>query len=101
VVERLLSANEAAERLGITKTSLYAWLAQSDAGNLVIRGVPFTIDYLQGGAKGQGRIKIESREVQRIREAMRVRPRPDRPRRPPRRRQTFPGITVKLGRPDQ
>lgn len=99
-MERLLSANEAAERLGITKTSLYAWLAQSDAGNLVIRGVPFTIDYFQGGAKGQGRIKIESREVQRIREAMRVRPRPNHPRRPPRRMQTFPGITARLGRPD-
>ncbi len=55
----------------------------------------------QGGAKGQGRIKIETGEVERLKDLMRVRPCPVRQRRPPTQRQYFPGITVKLGLPDQ
>ncbi len=85
--------------LGISTASLYDWLAQSDAGTLVIRGEPVTIDYFQGGAKGQGRIRIEAQEVQRLKEAMRVRPRPVRHRRLPTRTHHYPGITVELGDP--
>jgi hypothetical protein len=66
----------------------------------MIRGRPVTVDYFQGGRKGQGRIKIEPKEVERIKELMRVRPRPVRQRRPPKRRKDFPGITVELGDPD-
>ena len=79
---------------------MYQWLADSDAGTLVIRGQPVTIDYFQGGRNGQGRIKIEACEVERIKELMRVRPRPARQRRPPTRRHHYPGITVELGYPD-
>jgi hypothetical protein len=81
--------------------SLYDWLAQSDAGTFVLRGQSVTIDYLQGGAKGQGRIKIEANEVERLKELVRVRPQPARRRRPPIRRTRFPGITVELGLPDR
>ena len=96
----LLTSEEAARRLGISRTTLYDWLAQSDAGSLMIRGQPVTIDYFQGGRRGQGRINLEAREVQRLVELMRVRPRPDRSRRPPTRRQHYPGITVELGDAD-
>ena len=96
----LLSTNEAAQRLGVSRATMYQWLADSDAGALVIRGYPVTVDYYQGGRKGQGRIKIEAREVERLKEAMRVRPRPARQRRPPRIRRHYPGITVELGDPD-
>jgi transposase-like protein len=97
--ESLLGAGEAARRLGISRTSLYDWLSQSNAEMLVIRGRAVTINYFQGGPKGQGRIKIEAGEVERLKEIMRVRPSPARPRRPPIRQQAFPGITVPLGRP--
>ncbi len=99
MTDELLSTKEAARRLGIAPTSLYDWLARSDAGTLVICGEPLTIDYFQGGAKGQGRIRIEAQEVQRLKEAMRVRPRPVQQRRPPTRRHHYPGITVELGDP--
>jgi len=95
----LLTTQNAAQRLGISRAGLYDWLAQSDAGTLVIRGQPVTIEYFQGGPRGQGRIKIEAREVERLKELMRVRPRPVRQRRPPTRRQHYPGITVELGDP--
>jgi hypothetical protein len=97
--EELLTSREAARRLGLSTASLYGWLAKSNAGTLVIRGEPMTIDYFQGGPKGQGRIMIEAQEVERLRDAMRVRPRPITARRPRAAPQTFPGITVKLGRP--
>lgn len=97
--EELLTAQEAARRLGIAVASLYDWLGQSDRGLLVIRGQPVTIDYLQGGAQGQGRIRIEAGEAERLKGLMRVRPQPLLPRRPPIRQSTFPGITVPLGRP--
>jgi hypothetical protein len=95
----LLTTREAARRLGLSTASLYDWLAQSNAGNLLIRGQPVTIDYLQGGAKGQGRIRIEAKEIERLKDLMRVRPRPPAARRMPTPSNHFPGITVKLGRP--
>ncbi len=95
----LLSPREAADRLGVTPATLYDWLGRSDRGLLVIRGIAVTIDYLQGGAPGQGRIRVERREVERLRETLRVRPSPTPPRRPPVPRDRFPGITVPLGRP--
>jgi excisionase family DNA binding protein len=97
--DELLTAAEAARRLGITATTLYDWLGRSRIGELEIRGRRVTIDYLQGGARGQGRIRIEAAEVARIRELMRVVPQVPVPRRPPVRAMSFPGITVPLGRP--
>lgn len=97
--DELLSAEESARRLGISKTSLYAWLGLSDIGELVIRGQPVTIQYFQGGPKGQGRIRIEAQEIERLRDAMRVRPQNRHQRRPPVRLSQYPGITVPLGRP--
>ncbi len=96
----VLSAQAAARRLGIAVASLYDWLARSDAGEFVLRGRAFTINYFQGGARGQGRIQIEDTEIERLREAMRVHPHPVRQRRPPIPIQHYPGITVPLGRPD-
>jgi len=98
--EELLSAKEAARRLGMAVTSLYDWLGQSDRGFLVIRGERVTIDYLQGGPQGQGRIKLAASEVERLQDLMRVRPQRPAPRRRPLRQHLFPGITVPLGRPD-
>jgi hypothetical protein len=95
----LLSTGEAAQRLGLARATLYTWLADSDAGTLVIRGQPVTIDYFQGGARGQGRIRITTAEIERLQELMRVRPTPRPRRRPPRRTDHFPGIYVQLGDP--
>jgi transposase-like protein len=97
--DELLSAQEAARRLGITPATLYDWLGQSNHGLFVIRGQRVAIDYLQGGAKGQGRIKVAAGEVARIKDLMRVRTQHVTVRRPPIRRDSFPGITVPLGRP--
>lgn len=96
----LLSAMQSAELLGIAVTSLYDWLARSDAGEFVVRGQSYTIAYFQSGARGQGRIQIEPSEIERLREAMRVRPQIQRQRRPPSRIQSYPGIRVPLGRPE-
>jgi hypothetical protein len=96
---QLLSATEAAERLGITVTTLYDWLGQSDHSLLVIRGQRVTIHYYQSGSQGQGRIKIEADEVERLKELMRVVPQRALLRRPPMPRNQFSGITVPLGRP--
>ena len=97
--DELLPPEAAARRLGISRASLYAWLGLSDIGELVIRGQPVTIQYFQGGPKGQGRIRIEAQEIERLREAMRVRPQARHQRRPPIRQSQYPGITVPLGRP--
>lgn len=97
----LLASGEAAARLGISATTLYDWLGRSDRGLLLIRGQSVTIDYLQGGPGGQGRIRIERREVERVRELMRVRSSMFISRRPAPPRARFPGITVRLGRPDR
>ena len=93
----LLSAAEAARRLGISRETLYQWLADSNAGTLVIRGQSVTIDYFQSGRRGQGRIQIDADEVERIIELMRVRPCVQRRRKPPTQRRHYPGIYVELG----
>ncbi|MCI0541381.1 MAG: helix-turn-helix domain-containing protein [Verrucomicrobiales bacterium] len=97
--EALLSAKEAARRLAISVTTLYDWLGQADYGLLLIRGQRVTICYFQGGPGGQGRIRIEPSEVERIKELMRVVPQKSIPRRPQMHADQFPGITVPLGRP--
>jgi len=99
--EELLSPREAARRLGITVTTFYDWLGQSNRGRFVIRGQPATISYWQGGPQGQGRIRIEAGEVERLNNLMRVRPQPLVARHPPMRQDSFPGITAPLGRPDR
>lgn len=96
----LLTSAQAAQRLGISVPTLYDWLAQSNAGEFQIRGQSITIDYFQGGRRGQGRIQIEAAEIHRLQEAMRARPQPRTMRRQPTKSQHFPGITVPLGRPD-
>ncbi len=96
---QLLTSHEAAKRLGLSVASLYEWLARSDSGEFILRGTPFTINYFQGGARGQGRIQIEASEIERIREAMRVRPQATPKRRTKVQPTHFPGITVPLGRP--
>lgn len=80
--------------------TLYGWLGLSDRGRFVVRGAPVTVDYLQGGPRGQGRIKIAAAEVDRLKDLMRVRPDAPRRRRPPTPAVRYPGITVPLGRPD-
>jgi len=99
VSDELLTATAAAARLGITVTTLYDWLGRSRTGALEIRGQKVAIQYLQGGARGQGRIRIEAAEVERLRDLMRVRPQTVASvvRRP--RTISWPGITVPLGRP--
>lgn len=96
----LLTAEEAAKRLGIAVASLYDWLRQSDQSTFCLRGHAVVIEYFQGGPRGQGRIRLEAQEIDRLKNLMRVRPRQVPPRRPPARREVFPGITVELGRPD-
>jgi hypothetical protein len=96
----LLIANEAAQRLGISVGHLYERLRMSNLGELVIGGQFTTIEYFQGGPKGQGRIRISATEVERLIELTRVRPQPAQTRRPPIRRAAYPGITVDLGRPE-
>ena len=95
----LLTAAEAARALGISRATMYGWLAQSNAGTLLIRGQPYTIEYLQGGAKGQGRIQLETVEIERIKDAMRVQPCRRWQRRSPTKRHHYPGIHVELGDP--
>jgi hypothetical protein len=99
MADQLLTAREAAAQLGLSLTSLYDWLGQSDRGLLVIRGQPVSIDYFQGGPRGQGRIRLETAEVARIKQCLRVRPQSTIVRRIPIRRDSFPGITAPLGRP--
>jgi len=100
VSANLLSAQEAAHRLGISAATLYDWLGQSDRGLLVIRGQQVSVQYFQGGPRGQGRIHVEVAEVERIKDLMRVRPQPSRSRRLPVRQDSYPGITVPLGHPE-
>jgi hypothetical protein len=99
MADPLLPAREAARRLGVNVTTLYGWLGLSDRGLLVIRGRRVTIDYLQGGPRGQGRILIEQAELERLKGVMRVVPESHCVRRPPLGADRFPGITVPLGRP--
>jgi hypothetical protein len=97
----LLSSSEAARRLGIAPTTFYDWLGKSRCQQLVIRGQSVSIRYYQGGAKGQGRMRIHATEVERILGLLEVRPQPHFERRPRTRPEEFPGITVPLGRPDR
>jgi hypothetical protein len=97
--EEMLNPREAAHRLGVTRTTLYDWLGRSRRGLFVLRGRPVTMEFFQGGAMGQGRIRIAAREIDRLKELMRVPVEPARTRRPPVRRDRFPGITTPLGRP--
>ncbi len=97
----LLTAAEAARHSGITVTTLYDWLGRSRIGELEIRGQRVTISYLQAGAKGQGRIRIETAEIERLRELMRIKALPVVRRAPPTKQIFWPGITVPLGRPDR
>ena len=100
--DELLTVAQSAARLGLRTTTLYDWLGRSDYGLLKIRGQTVQIDYLQGGPKGQGAIRIEAREVERIKQLMRVTPRvAPAPRTVRPVGKTFPGITVPLGRPDR
>ncbi len=95
----MLTPKQAASRLGVTTTTLYDWLGRSRRGLFVLRGRPVTVEFFQTGAKGQGRIRIAAREVERLRELMRVLVAPLQTRCLPVRRDRFPGITVPLGRP--
>lgn len=97
----LLTSKEAACRLGVSVGQFYEWLRLSNAGDLKFCGHAVTIDYFQGGPKGQGRIRIDAVEVERLLEFMRVRPRTLPARRPIVRHPVYPGITVELGRPDR
>ncbi|MCE9556547.1 MAG: helix-turn-helix domain-containing protein [Planctomycetes bacterium] len=99
VDEDMLTPKQAASRLGVTPTTLYDWLGRSRRGLFVLRGRPVIVEYFQTGAKGQGRIRIATKEVDRLRELMRVPVEPTHSPRPSVRRNRFPGITVPLGRP--
>jgi len=98
--DELLTVREAARRLGIQPETLYDWLSRSDYGLFEIRGQRVTVEYFQGGPRGQGNIRIEAAEVARLKELMRVKPMAPPSRRPPILRRQFPGINVKLGLPD-
>jgi hypothetical protein len=98
--EEMLTPRQVAARLGVTATTLYDWLGRSRRGLFVLRGQAVTVEFYQTGAKGQGRIRLPAREVERLKELMRVPVEPARVRRPPVRRDRFPGIIVPLGRPD-
>lgn len=97
----LLSVSQASERLGIRPATLYDWLSRSDYGLFVIRGERVDVRYFQSGPAGQGRIRLEAAEVERIRELMRVPMRIRVARRPRLAPHNFPGITAPLGRPPE
>ena len=96
----LLSSEQAARRLGVSVLTLYDWLSKSDACAFEVRGLPVTIDYYQGGRRGQGRIKIDTQEVERLLSLMRVAPKLPRSRKRLEKEPTLQHITTKLGRPD-
>lgn len=96
----LLNTEEAADELGINVLTLYDWLSQSDSGEFRIRGTRVCIDYFQGGAKGQGRIRIRRGEIRRLLDLMRVHPKSNPARRSPRPKRGLLHITSTLGRPD-
>jgi len=100
MLDVLLTAKEAALRLGVSVTTLYAWLGLSDTSLLVIRGQWTTIRYYQTGPQGQGRIRIPASEIDRLLTLMQVNPKVSPPRRSIVRGDTLPGITVALGRPE-
>jgi len=97
--DELLTAAVAAQMLGVSVTTLYDWLGQSNRGLLRIRNAPVSIDYLQGGPQGAGRIRIAATEVRRLIECMRVRPTAAPKRQLPTKSVAYPGIHVPLGKP--
>lgn len=99
VLDELLNPAAAAHRLGITRTTLYDWLGRSRRGLLEIHGRRVTIEFFQTGPRSQGRIRIEAREIARLKELLRVVPTNVQERRPIVPRNVFPHITVLLGRP--
>ena len=100
MASRLLNSNDAATALGVSVLTLYDWLSQSDAGQFEIRGQPVTIEYFQGGRRGQGRIKIDTQEIDRLLSLMRVAPKARHVRQRPKKRSALQHITTQLGRPD-
>jgi hypothetical protein len=98
-MEATASTREAARCLGIAVSTFYSWLGQSKRGLLRLRGQVVWIRYYQGGALGQGRIRIDLSEIQRLKGLLEVQPQPHFERRAPARRTVFPGIVVPLGRP--
>jgi hypothetical protein len=100
MADELVTACEAARRLSIRVATLYDWLRESDQGTFALRGQRVTIEYFQGGPNGQGRIRLDAREIERLKDLMRVRPLQIPPRRLPIQRRHYPGINVELGRPD-
>lgn len=97
---RLLTTQQAAQALGISVFTLYDWLSQSKNGEFEIRGEKVSIAYYQGGRRGQGRIRIDRKEVDRLLSAMRVTPKAPRARRQSKAKTELQHITSKLGRPD-
>ena len=97
---KTFNTEEAADRLGIRVSTLYDWLSQSDTGTFMLHGQQVTIEYFQGGRQGQGRIRIEQREITRLLELMKVRPNPRPIRRTPRPKHLQRHITARLGRPE-
>ena len=95
-----LSSKEAAAALGISVLTLYDWLSQADAGEFEIRGQPVTIAYYQGGQRGQGRIRIDAQEVERLLSLMRVTPKVTRTRTRPQKTSALQHITTNLGHPE-
>ena len=95
-----LSSNHTAKRLGISRTTLYDWLSQSDSGCFVICGVPVSINYYQTGRRGQGRIQIEAAEIERLLSLMKVSPNPKQLLRTTRKKASLTHITATLGRPE-
>ncbi len=95
----MLTATEAAKRLGVTAATFYDWLSRSEYGQFVLRGETVRIEYFQGGANGQGRIRIALKEIERLQELMRVPLRTITKRRSRQSVGRFPGINVPLGRP--
>lgn len=100
MAHELLTSNDAAERLGISTLTLYDWLSQSDAGEFMIRSQPTTIEYLQGGRKGQGRIRIAESEIMRLLSLMTVTPATVKTRKPSQKKRLLQHITTTPGRPD-
>lgn len=95
----LLTPAQAAQRLGIQTTTFYDWLGRARIGRLVLHGKPFALRFRQTGTRGQGRILIETAEIERLSECLLVRPRQVLSRAPRSPARTFPGIHVPLGRP--
>ncbi len=96
----LLNTKDASQKLGLSVCTLYSWVAASKAGNFAIRGQQVVIEHYQGGQRGQGRIMIPAREVDRLLDLMRVTLKPTPSRQVPTRKPPLQHITAPLGRPD-